>query len=170
MNPMSGAGSGGYPVPGYDASQSHMMMASQGQMSAHSAMYQQQSQQQAYMAQQQQQQQQQQQYYASSGGGGGGSSTGGQYSGQTYPMQGSTSMPSLGGGNQYYNTGSGQSHSTSASKMVPPPHHHLRNTSGQQNPQQVADNILQLASSFPSHHTVSVIMHCLSPLLVPALL
>ncbi|KAL8565498.1 hypothetical protein ACOMHN_049474 [Nucella lapillus] len=176
MNPMGGGGAGGYPMAGYDSSQSHMMMAGQGQMSAHPALYQQQA---AYLAQQQQQQQQQQQHqqqqqqqqqhqqqYYSSGGnssGGGGGSSGGQYAGQTYPVQGAGSLPpaaaaaAVGGSSPYYNTGSGQQSQGGAGvRMVPPPHHHLRNTSGQQNPQQVADNILQMASSYPIHHTVQV--------------
>ena len=156
MNPMSGGGTGGYSLPGYDAGQSHMMMAGQGQMPGHPAMYQQHSQQ-AFMAQQQQQHQQ---YYAnnsSNNSGGGGGNTGAQYSGQPYPVQGSSGMAAIGGNSPYYNTGSSQGQGTGGPKMVPPPHHHLRNTSGQQNPQQVADNILQMASSFPSHHTVSVI-------------
>ncbi|XP_025084734.1 uncharacterized protein LOC112558471 isoform X4 [Pomacea canaliculata] len=158
MGMMNHAGTG-YGVQNYEASHhGHMMMSGQGQVPQHSAMFQQQ--QQAYMAPQQ--------FYtgggaSSSGGGGSGGGGGSQFGGQQYPLQGATSMqgmvnaspgyyssaapPGGGGGNN-----TGQSPATS---MVPPPHHHLRNTSGQQNPQQVADNILQMASSsYPSHHTV----------------
>ncbi|KAK7484693.1 hypothetical protein BaRGS_00024101, partial [Batillaria attramentaria] len=134
MNHMSG---NSYGMQGYDASHSHMMMSGQGPMPAHNPMYH---------------------------GSGNSAGSSGQYGGQQYPMQGGSGSVAGGGmqgmssGASYYNSGSAgaMGQGSPSSKMVPPAHHHLRNTTGQQNPQQVADNILQMASSYPSHHTVQV--------------
>lgn len=165
---MTHAGTGNYQMLGYETSHNHMMMQAQTQAPpAHSGMYTQTHQQQTYFAQQQQ-------YYAhtsagstvagsnDAGVGGVGSN---QYGGQ-YAMQGGASMQGIGGSASagYYSTGAVQggnsgalNHVSPTSGLVPPPpHHHLRNSSGQQNPQQVADNILQMASSYPSQHTVSI--------------
>ena len=81
--------------------------------------------------------------------GGGNSQYGGQYGS---PTTGNLGSPT----GQFYNpNSSGQPPGQQGmNKAVPPPHHHLRNSTGQQNPQQVADNILQMASAYPSHHTV----------------
>ncbi|GFR74182.1 retinoic acid-induced protein 1 [Elysia marginata] len=47
-----------------------------------------------------------------------------------------------------------QGHSSHSQVPVPP--HPMRQTNAQQNPQEVADNILQMASSYPSNQTVQV--------------
>ena len=63
--------------------------------------------------------------------------------GAAYPGQGSPSRMHL------------QHQGHSSHPQVPVPQHPMRQTNTQQNPQEVADNILQMASSYPSNQTVS---------------
>ncbi|KAK6170014.1 hypothetical protein SNE40_018508 [Patella caerulea] len=77
-----------------------------------------------------------------------------QYSNQQYPssyIPQNTTQPNL--TNNYYNSSNQQA---PTSNQQTPQHHHVRQMQGNTNPQAVADNILQLASSFPSSHTVQV--------------
>ncbi|RUS89003.1 hypothetical protein EGW08_003250 [Elysia chlorotica] len=64
--------------------------------------------------------------------------------GTAYPGQGSPSRMQL------------QHQGHASHPQVPVPPHPMRQTNAQQNPQEVADNILQMASSYPSNQTVQV--------------
>ena len=72
------------------------------------------------------------------------SPAGQEHYGAVYPGQGSPTRMHL------------QHQGHASHPQVPVPPHPMRQTNAQQNPQEVADNILQMASAYPSNQTVSV--------------